>query len=85
MSHDWQLLERELRALVTALRASAILDDAQEVEMYLHAGEYGLAFETICSILATGGKPLSSTFRAQLAAIGERIGVDGTEWAAPIE
>jgi len=47
MSYDYKRLEADINELLAAMSAFTRSEIA-EVEQFLSAGEYGLAFETLC-------------------------------------
>jgi hypothetical protein len=50
--HNYTLLETKLNALLASLREDFTPAEMSEVREFIDAGEYGLALETICGIIA---------------------------------
>lgn len=80
MSDYYQTLERDLLSVMADVGAVFEPDAAQEVQMYLDAGEFGLALETICAVLKRKQKPVSGATYAKLSDVGNRMDVDPACW-----
>lgn len=81
MSLDFPSLEHDQRAVVAQLGDVTAREADQDIQMFLSAGEYGLAFETLCSVLRAGREPVSASVWTQLADLGERMGIEPAQWA----
>lgn len=74
-------LERELRSIVAYIRGTTSAAIVTEVEMYLDAGEYGLAFETICAAARTSLVRAPDSIRSRIAHVGSEMDLDFDIWA----
>jgi hypothetical protein len=81
MSRYFKQLERELLGVLGSLPR---LDraEAEEVRMYLDAGEYGLCLETICATLQQAQRPISAETYVNIVDLGERMGIEPACWLA---
>ena len=81
MTHDYQALERELRSLVADVGSALEASELRELEMYLNAGEYGLAFETLCACVRRRKPTLlpPKAFGA-IAELGQRMSIEAEHW-----
>lgn len=80
MSDQYRKLEADLIELLAEVGEEIPPSEAQEVQMYLDAGEYGLAFETICSVLKAKGSPVSESTCARIVDLGERMDIEPDYW-----
>ena len=78
MNYDYEGLETELRDLVRAITLNA--PEIDEVEKFLSAGEYGLAFETLCGICSEENKRVPSGLRQKVRELAERMDIDPVWW-----
>lgn len=71
MSIDYARLESELNEVL----ALAPLSEAEvmDVRRFLDAGEYGIALETLCSILQEGNKVIPPKLRDRLLQLAQRM------------
>lgn len=67
-------LENFLRALMPSVRGAVPPEAWHWYEEYLHAGEYGLAVETVLEHLLNGGDPLP-TVAGALVEVADRMGL----------
>lgn len=70
-------LERRFRSLLGASDAGWARAEIAEVQSYLDAGEYGLAFETFVSIAVEENKPVSENALSIAGDLAERMDVQG--------
>lgn len=54
--------------------------EVAEVTKFLRAGEYGLAFETLCGIVKEEGKHVPPHLRPKLRKLAEQMGIDPVFW-----
>ena len=80
MSYDYKSLEVELLALLTDLGETLAAKEIEEVHHFIEAGEYGVAFETLCSILNDEQKAISTSVGATLRDLGGRMDIDPECW-----
>jgi len=78
--NDFKKLENDILAILAALQDT--LDDAEtkEVRDFVEPGEYGVAFETLCSILGDKHAQISPTLVDKLTEVGRRMGIDEETW-----
>ncbi len=79
MSYNYQQLESDLGGLLGALSSFTPAETA-EVAEFLAAGEYGLAFETLCGIAKEENKHVPAELRSKLRELGERMEIDPIWW-----
>jgi hypothetical protein len=79
MSYNYQQLESDLSELLGAMSSFAPSETA-EVTQFLAAGEYGLAFETLCGIAKEENKPVPVELRPKVRDLGERMEIDPIWW-----
>ena len=80
MKHDYQRLEADLRELLIAM-SGFTPSEVAEVEQFLSAGEYGLAFETFCGIAKEENKLVPNEVRPKIRTLAERMEIDPIWWA----
>ena len=70
-------------ALVDLIKALALSEgERAEVQVFLDAGEYGLAFETLCGILKDGSAPpIPAPFASQLKELAETMSIEPEYWS----
>jgi hypothetical protein len=76
---DYSRLEEDLRQLTCAL-GSLAPSEISDVEVFLAAGEYGIAFETLCAILWEEGKTVPNELRPRVRELAERMEIDPSWW-----
>ena len=80
MKSDLSGLEDELRQLVRGI-ASFTPAERAEVEQFLGAGEYGVAFETICGVVKEEGRPVPDGLRPVIRQLAQRMEIDPDWWS----
>ena len=73
----WAEARSRLAGLLDALGGKLAASDASEIRSYLNAREYGLAVETLASMIADGGKPICETDLREFDGIASLLGLDG--------
>jgi hypothetical protein len=73
-------LERDIRRVLADVRTEFEPAEAQEVEMFLDAGEYGLAFQSMCAVLTRKRRPVSAATYANIYILAESMGADPVCW-----
>jgi len=75
-----QLQERDQAIRRVLEQAAPVLSEHErdEVRMFLDAGEYGVALETLCDLLREQGKRLPSDLAQRVRAIGIDMGMDAS-------
>src|SRR4051794_30848589 len=79
MNFDYQKLEKELSQLLAAM-TSFTPSEVAEVQQFLAVGEYGVAFETLCSIVKGESKPVSSEISLKVRELGKQMKIDPVWW-----
>lgn len=79
MSYDYKRLEADLNELLGAM-STFTASEIAEVEQFLSAGEYGLAFETICGIANEESKPIPLELRSKVRKLAEQMEIDPVWW-----
>lgn len=79
MNESYALLEEDIRALSRSIQAFTELELA-EVETFLSAGEYGVAFETTCAIIQEEAKVVPDHLKEIVRRLALRLGTDETWW-----
>ena len=77
MNTYYQDLEDELRLLLGSLE-NLTSSDLSEVEEYLQVGEYGVAFETLCSIIKSIG--VTDVLRPRSLHLAKKMDIDPIWW-----
>ncbi|TAJ39442.1 MAG: MafI family immunity protein [Reyranella sp.] len=80
MTFDYRKLEEDLTQLLAAMTSLAP-SEVSEVREFLAAGEYGVAFETLCGIIKEESKPVPKDVRRKIRELAERMKIDPTWWA----
>lgn len=80
MSYDYKQLEVDLLGVLADLGETLTPGEVQEVRLFIDAGEYGVAFETLCSILKEELKPISPSLGARLLDLGQRMEIEPEYW-----
>ena len=71
----WAEARSRLAGLLDALGGKLAASDASEIRSYLNAREYGLAVETLASMIADGGKPICETDLREFDGIASLLGL----------
>lgn len=82
MSHDYRNLERAITSLLESLAGVLTDSETGEVQQFLDAGEYGVAFETLCCILKDGRKAITARDAEQIRVLAEEMEIDEGYWRA---
>jgi hypothetical protein len=75
----YQILEKDLKQLLLALNSFTPLE-ISEVDHFLAAGEYGIAFETLCAIIIEKRKCVPQELRSKIRELAERMDIDSDWW-----
>ena len=81
MTTNHEILERRLKALLDSLGATLSASERIEVEVFIQAGEYGIALETLCSILIEESKGIPERHLTEIRALGMSMELDPDTWA----
>jgi len=84
MNIDYQKLEADLTRLLAAMN-NFTPSEVAEVQQFLVAGEYGVAFETFCGIVKEEGKLVPAEVRPKIRMLAERMGIEPFWWAEIVE
>lgn len=79
MIDDRKRLEDDLCELLGSM-TKFTHEETAEVEQFLDAGEYGLAFETLCGIAKEENKPVPNEFRSIVRMLAEQMEIDPIWW-----
>jgi hypothetical protein len=79
---DYQNLETELRRILDALKGVFTGSQCEEVESFLRAGEYGVAFETLCGIAVEEHHAIPIELRPVIRSLAQEMGIDPDCWEA---
>lgn len=80
MIYDYKRLEADLNEFLGAM-STFTPSEIAEVEQFLSAGEYGLAFETICGIANEESKPVPVEHRSKVRELAEQMEIDPVWWS----
>jgi len=80
MSYDYGRLETDLLDVLALLEDQFDEEEGKEVRVFIEAGEYGVAFETICSIIKEEGKSIPVLVANRLEDLGGRLGIEPDYW-----
>ena len=72
MSYDYKRLEADLKEILGAM-CTFTPSEIAEMEQFLFAGEYGLAFETLCGIANEENKPVPTELRPKIRKLAEQM------------
>jgi hypothetical protein len=84
MNFDYQKLEEDISQLLVAM-TNLTPSEVAEVEQFLTAGEYGVAFETLCGIIKEEGKPVAQEIRLKFRGLAERMGINPLWWSEIVD
>jgi hypothetical protein len=74
--HNYTLLETKLSALLDSLKEVFTPSEISEVRQFLEAGEYGLALETTCGIIAEEQKQVGNQVLEQIRELSDLMRLD---------
>ncbi len=74
------VIEEQLRQILELLSTTFSESEAKEVVRFIDVGEYGIALETLCSILDEEKKSVSHEVYNQIDDVGRRMLMDPTIW-----
>ena len=80
MSDTYQTREKQLLGILAEVGPFHQPDATAEVQMYLDAGEYGLALETLCAALEREQRPVLVATYLNISELGTHMGVDPDYW-----
>lgn len=80
MSGDWGEVAVELNALLAETASDLPQQDRENVAGFIDVGEFGVAFETLCTQMYEYDVLPSPDARARLAALGRRLELDPSYW-----
>jgi hypothetical protein len=81
MTHaDWNEVSAELEALLQQAGDDLPPDDRTNVTDLIEAGEFGVAFETLCTQLYEFDVAVPGDVRARLETLGRRLELDPALW-----
>ena len=81
MNSDYTAMELELTRLLKALDGVFTSSEIAEVEQFLKAGEYGVAFETLCGIAKEENRSIPTELRPAVRALAQRMGIESLWWS----
>ena len=77
---DWDQIRSELEALLAKLGEDLPHQDRENVASFIQAGEFGVAFETLCTQMYEYDITPHADDLARLAAIGRGLELDPSVW-----
>ena len=77
---DWADIESELTAVLANVADELPAQDQENVASLVGAGEFGIAFETLCTQLYEYDVTPTPDDLARLAAVGRRLELDPSTW-----
>jgi hypothetical protein len=80
VTNDYKKLEQDILAILATLQDTLDAAETKEVRDFVEPGEYGIAFETLCSILGDRRAPISPAMLDKLTDLGQRMGIDEENW-----
>jgi plasmid maintenance system antidote protein VapI len=78
--YDYNFLDKQLNALISSMIDSLSQDEISELRELLDAGEYGVAYETLCSIIVERNKLITKQMYAQLIELGQKMQMTEDTW-----
>ena len=80
MNDYYETLAKDLLSVMADVSSLLEPVEVEEVQMYLDAGEFGLAFETLCAVLKRKQKPVSAATYVAISDLGERMDMEPSYW-----
>jgi hypothetical protein len=77
---DYESLERKFHRLLDLLREVLTESEMEECLLFLNAGEYGIALETLCAIFEEEKKDISLEAFSLIRELGEQMLMDCRVW-----
>ncbi|HEV8001711.1 MAG TPA: MafI family immunity protein [Planctomycetaceae bacterium] len=84
MSFDhqyYQRLESDLERLLLDLSSELSDPDAAEVRSFIDAGEYGVAFETLCDVIVERGVVIPRDAHERMTELAGRMDIEKRFWS----
>jgi plasmid maintenance system antidote protein VapI len=76
----YKYLDSQLRNLILAPGEWLTQDEFKEVSDFIDVGEYGVAFETLCSLLVEENKGITQEKYQKIAELGKVMGIEEDTW-----
>jgi hypothetical protein len=77
---DYNYLDSQLKLLISSPSGWLTQDELKEVGDFIEAGEYGVALETLCSILTEELKEVPQEKYQQIMELGQAMGIEEENW-----
>ena len=78
---DFAVIEAKFRNLLDKLRSGFSALETGEVTTFLEAGEYGIALETLCSIIIEEKKSVTEEVYTLIDELGRQMEMDSSTWS----
>lgn len=78
--YDYDELAEKLSSVISSPAGWLTPDETREVREFIEVGEYGLAYETLCSIIEEENKTIAPDIYDQLVALGRRMEFEEEVW-----
>jgi len=79
--YDYKFLEQNLAALLAMLESRLSKEEIDDLNSYVDAGEYGVAFQYLCEILVRRNQPIPPEAYKLCDSLGTRMQLDPQIWA----
>jgi hypothetical protein len=78
--YDYAFLEDQLNAIILSLDERLSRDKIKDVNEFIKVGEYGLAYETLCSIVVESERSIPPDIHLQLVRLGQKMEMTEDVW-----
>jgi hypothetical protein len=75
--YNYEMLEKELQSIISFYQGQVTLD---EVADFVDFGEYGVAYDLLCSLLIQDGVTMPKQVYERFVALGKRMELDEFSW-----
>lgn len=82
--YDYDSLERDLENVFRFLKETYPDEDLAPAREYIDVGEYGLAYDQLCIIIAQRHTNLPPELKRMLRSLGTRMKIDPRSWGVPL-
>jgi hypothetical protein len=82
--YDYDALERDLETVFQFLKATYPDEDLTMAREYIDVGEYGLAYDQMCIVIAQRHTTLPPALQHILRSLGARMKIDPRSWGVQL-
>jgi hypothetical protein len=81
---NYHKIETRLTTLLNWITSTTHDINVDDVREYIDVGEYGLAYDALCSILSLFDAPIPADIRAEIITLGDLMNIDPRSWGLAI-